>query len=340
MEIPFTGLSLAKPLDDSGSANFTLPITGQNRSACCEVLNMAEPWRHEIIAYRDRKVAFVGPLVTVQASNEGGQLTAQDLFFWTEGRFLEEDLFFNTDASLVFENIFLAAMAPDTSPNIDVISHLAGITVERRVHGKEFQRAADLLRELSRTAVDFTMIGRQLIVGGKEVFTPDIGPGTPLIIHDDGVLGMQVSKDGTQFATDVAVFGEGVSLGGDQRITGRATRSQNVYGLVQRSFAELLIKDTPSADENALSRLLQMQPLPQQASIDLSPDAAFEFEDIIPGRRCDSRITKSAGCIELVEIMRLASASVEVAHSDAGNTENVNIEIVPLGLSELEDLRA
>lgn len=335
VEIPHGSISLSHLVDESGSASISVPVTGQNRSACCEALNLAEPWRHEIIAYRDRDVAFVGPLIGVEVSAEGGQLNAQDLFFWMERRFIEDDAFFSADASEVFEEIFNLAYDPDPSPNITVIAHKADVEVERRVHGKEFQRASDLLRELARTAVDFTMVDRQLIVGGKEVFEPGIGPGVPLIIHDDGVSRASVNKDGNQFATDVATFGEAVAQGQSQRIHGRATRSQDVYGLIQRSFAELLITDTPSANENALSRLLQMQPVPHRGTMTLSQEAAFGYEDLIPGRRCDVRITRAAGCVELVDTMRLTSVSTEVSRSESGDTESVTVEVVPLGLTEI-----
>lgn len=330
-EIPFNDLSTGRQLDDSNQASLSLPMTGKYRSQCCDVLNEATPWRHEVACYRDNDEPFVGPLVSVEASAEGGVLSVQDLFFWMERRFISEDMFFSADASVAFEGIFLAALAPDTSPNISIIGHDSGEDVVRQIIGKEFQRAADLLRELARTALDFTTIGRTVLVGGRELFEVGIGPGVPLVVHDDAVAQMTVTKDGVQFATDVAVFGEAISTGSDDRITGRATRSSDYYGLVQQSFAELEIRDTPSADDNALSRLRQLQPSPITASITFTPSAAFTYADLLPGRRADMRISEAAGCIPVMQTMRLSSVDVSVQVSEDTISESVTGEFVPLG---------
>lgn len=332
-EIPFASLGFSRVLDGSAQCSLSIPLTGHHRTACCAVLSTAEPWRDEVVIYRDNDVAFVGPLVSVEVGTDGGRMTVQDLFHWTERRFISTDLFFSSDASVAFEGIFDAAMAPDTSPNIEMIAHASGVEVVRTVMGKEFQRASDLLRELARTAVDFTTIGRQVIVGGKEVFEPGIGPGASLIVHDEGVSSVTVTKDGSQFATDVAVIGEPVFQGAD-RIFGRATRSALLYGLVQQSFAELEITDTPSADANALARLESMQPAPLLVSVTFTPSAAFSFKDLIPGRRGDMRISEAAGCLPVMGAMRLRQVGVNVSLSDSGVTEQVTGDFVPLGVSE------
>lgn len=335
-EIPFSALAFGKVLDDAAQGSLNLPTTGPNRSVCCEVLNLATPWRDEVVIYRGQEVAFVGPVTGVEGSTDGGRLNCRDLFFWTERRFISRDLFFSSDASVAFEGIFDAAMEDDPSPNVTVIAHASGVEVVRKVMGKEFQRASDLLRELARTAVDFTVRNRQVIVGGKEVLEPGIGPGTPLILHDEGLFSMTVNKDGSQFATDVAVIGEPVFQGAD-RIFGRATRSALYYGLVQQSFAELNITDTPSADENALARLLASQPAPLLVSATLTPEAAFTFNDIIPGRRIDMRITEAAGCMRVMDTMRVREANFNVSATESGLTEQVTLEIVPLGVVDAEE---
>lgn len=331
-QIPFTALDFNYQLDDSSSGSISLPTTGHHRSVCCDILNVAEPWKHEVRVFRDGEQVFVGPLLTINVTQDGGRLGFRDLFYWTERRFLSNDAFFADDASTVFRQVFEMAMAPDPSPDIEIIVHEAGIRIERNLLGSEFHRAADLLREFARSAVDFTVIGRKIIVGGKELFDPAVGVGRPLLIHDGGVKSYDISKDGGQFATDVAVFGEAVLQGAENRIVGRAQRSISDYGLVQQSFAELLITDVGTANNNALSRVLQMQPVPVRVNVQLSPDAAFQFKDIIAGRRADVRL--SQGCIEVMDIMRCNDVKVNVSRSEATVTEEITLGIVPLGLSE------
>lgn len=333
-QIPFSDLNASKRLDDAGSANLSLPVSGPNRSACCDVLELAEPWEHEVICYRDGDLAFAGPVVDTDATPEGGTIQCFDGFYWMERRFLDADLFLSADASDVFEAIFEAAMSPDPSPNFSVVAKASGTDVVREIAGRDFQRASDLLRELARTAVDFTTIGRQIVVGGKDIFTVGIGPGVPLIVHDDGVSAPTVNKDGSQFASDVAVFAESDSASPADRIIGRATRSVSRYGLVQSSFSEPLIRDTPSADANALARLEQMQPTPRRVAVAFTSEAAFGFDDLIPGRHADMRISQAAGCVSVMEMMRLMSVDITV--SNGGKDETITGNIVPLGLADIE----
>lgn len=331
LEVAFSQIQIQKVIDNAGTCTVSLPeVSGSSGAACCEVVEKTEPWRDELVVYRDRDIAFVGPVVTVDG--DGGTLIARDLFHWMEKRFIEEDLHYWGDVAYTFREVFLKAMEKDTSPNIeDIIVHPTGVDSIRDYKGQDVLRAADLLRELARTAVDFTMVERTLYVGGKEVFAPESVPGTPLLLPDQAVLKAGVVKDGDAFATDVAVFagsGEG-GRGGKSRsvpLVGRATRQTDVYGLVQAVATELLISDLESANQNALSRLESMQPAPLRVHVVFSPDAPFEFKDIIPGRRVDSRLSATS-CIDVIDTVRLAN--VNIGASAEGET--IEGDLIPLG---------
>lgn len=331
LEVAFSQIGIQKVIDNAGTCTVSLPeVSGSSGAACCEVVEKTDTWRDELIVYRDRDIAFVGPVTLVDGENN--TLVARDLFHWTEKRFIEEDLHYWGDVAHTFREVFLKAMEKDTSPNIeDVIVHPTGVDSIRDYKGQDVLRAADLLRELARTAVDFTMVERTLYVGGKEVFAPESVPGTPLLLPDQAVLKAGVVKDGDAFATDVAVFagsGEG-GRGGKSRsvpLVGRATRQTDVYGLVQAVATELLISDLESANQNALSRLESMQPAPLRAHVVFSPDAPFEFKDIIPGRRVDSRLSATS-CIDVIDMIRLAN--VNITATEEGET--IEGDLIPLG---------
>lgn len=330
-EVAFSQINIQKVIDNAGTCTINLPeVATSSGLACCEVVAETEPWRDELIVYRGNDIAFVGPVVRVDGDAQ--QLIARDLFFWTEKRFIEEDLHFWDDVAYTFRAVFLKAMEQDTSPNVDIIVHPTGVSSIRDYEGKEVHRSADLLRELARTAIDFTVIERTVYAGGKEVFAPESVPGTPLLLHDQGVLRAAVVKDGEAFATDVAVFAgspQGKGKGGQARgvpLVGRATRQTETYGLVQSVFTELLITDLESVNQNALSRLEAMQPAPLSVHVVFSPDAAFEFTDIIPGRRVDSRLSETS-CIDVVDMIRLANVNI----SATGKGEAIEGDLVPLG---------
>lgn len=316
--------SVSNAVNGSGSGSIEVAATGEPGSMNCEVLGRVEPWRHELLLTRDNDVAFVGPVSNVQVSQAGGKIDANDLFSWFDVRFLEEPFHASGDISTVFKALFDVALALEPSINLSLSTRATGVYAERDLLGDEFQRAGDVMRELARTGLDFTMVGRTLLAGGAEVFETT----TPLILHDEGVLGAEVTRTGADFATDVAVIGTNEELGGIPFI-GRAQRSTSVYGLVQRSYTELTIADTTSADANALSRLESMQPVPLRVKATLSREAAFEFSDLIPGRRVQVYLDRAAGCIEVMQEMRVQQVDISF-----GASEEVAVDLVPLGVSD------
>lgn len=328
-ELAWTSISKTHLLNESSSASVSVPYEGGAGIACCEAMEDAEPWRDEILLYRGRTLVHAGPLITARSAAGGGQLDSNDLFAWMDVRFLEEDFIGDGDAADVFQAVFEAAYSKDRTPNISTQMRRTGVPTFRSLKGVEFHRAADLLRELARTALDFTMVGRTLLAGGIEIFSDQ----SALRLHDDGVLELEVVREGSQFATDLAVFSGTTEVNGSP-ITGRATRAVTHFGLIQRSATELLIKDRPSADANALARLEAMQPAPLRVSVTLSPEAGFTYEELIPGRRVDCRLSKEIGCVPAMQIMRLNTITTNVSRSEAGMTESVSLDLVPIGLAE------
>lgn len=190
----------------------------------------------------------------------------------------------------------------------------------------EFHRCADALRDLATYGVDWTTIGRNLRAGGKEVFMDS----TPLLLHDDAVLSAEVTKEGASLATDVAIFGSTLDRGTNP-INGRAEMRTDVYGLIQRSYSQLLIRDNAAADAAAEARLASMQPSPLRLKATLTQDTPFDFSDLVPGRRFDVRLAEKTGCVEVMADMRL----IQVDVSAKPGTEEVSLQLVPLG--EVDD---
>lgn len=327
LEVAFTSLSMGRVLNDSGQARLSIPAAASSGAACCQVLAEVEPWRHEIVLYRDSELVFAGPVLTLEGGPNGGSLAAQDLFVWTDVRFLDEDVFYSDDVSNIFHDLFDRAFAEDASANVTISTRETGVTAYRPWLGEDFHKIKDLLRELSNTALDFTVVGRKVLAGGLEVFLSN----DPLILHDDGVIEATVTREGTQMATDVAVFGPSNQTN-QRRVVGRATRSVSRYGLIQRSFAELQVQDTISATANAEARVESMLPAPIRVKASLSPEAAFDFGALIPGKRIDVRLSEAAGCMEVMEVMRLVSVDVNVSNGDSGVREAIEVQIDPLGL--------
>lgn len=326
--VPFRSLSFEYVLDGSGRGQANMPSFDDSGTfaSCCEVLADTEPWRHELAIYRGTDDAWFGPVWDVTSDDPNGVISASDLFSWTERRFISEDLFYSMDLADIFGRVFDKALEPDPTPNVTVSTRACGSDGTRRYIAKDFQRVSDILGELARTAVDFTTVGRKVLAGGLSALLPS----GDLILHDDGVVRAGLSKDGSQFASDVALFGA-IPEGRQEPVTGRATRGTDTYGLVQESVADLLVEDEFSAQEAAEARIARMQPAPRRLSATLFPDAAFKFSDLIPGRRVDCRLTGVIGCGDLVEVMRLQRVGVTVSASASGQSETITLDLIPLG---------
>lgn len=318
IEVEFNDLSFNRVLNQAGQANVSL-VPG---SSCYKVLRTVEPWEHELVFYRGDEAVFAGPITAVESD---GSITASDLYAWMDVRFLEEDKFYTDDVSNIFHALFDIAMAADPSPNIEISTRETGVKAERSWQAEDFHSIQDLMRELSDTALDFTVVNRRILAGGLEVFLTT----NPIIVHDDGVTEATVTKEGTQLATDVAVFGPGIKAN-VPRITGRATRSVTQYGLIQRSFAELQIKDGDSADQNALGRVLSMLPAPRRVKATVSQGAAYGFNDLVPGKRAEVELTQEVTSIPVSGEMRLVNVGV----SASKGSEVVDVDLIPTGLEQ------
>lgn len=322
LEAPHSSISITWPTNNTLSWSVSLPITGKSGSSCCEVFNEATPWRDEIAIWRDNHLFCVGPLITVSMDQSGGELQGNGLFHWMEQRFLP-DIHADGDAADVFRTIFTAAYAQDETANIELSTRATGIQTTQDFQESQFHRAADALRDLSTYGLDFIEVGRRIVAGPLELFPDE----APLLILDDGVSNAKMTKEGQSLATDVAVLGSNQKTG-SLPFSGRAVTNTELYGLIQRSYTQLLLEDNNAADAAALARLESMQPSPLRLSCDFSSGAAFDFEDVFPGRRGDVRLEEAVGCGNVVDIMRLQQVTVKV---DDG-IEKVSGELVPVGV--------
>lgn len=315
-------------INDMGTA--TVNVSGSMKDVFAET----DTWRDEVLLYRDEDTLnYAGPMTGRESST--GTISSNDLFHWMDVRVINDDMFLDGDLSDLFHELFDYGYDKDPSPNIDISTRQCGVRGTRRYDGRQFTRVGDAMREMARTGMDFTVIGRRILAGGKEVFLDT----DPILLHDDAILGVaNVTSDGSNLATDVFVFGGSTVGQGDTATSsrvftasGRATRSAERYGLIQRSFTELLIKDGGSADANALAHLEAMQPTPIRISAAIGEGAGFEFNDLVPGRRVDVRLTEAVtNGVEVMEEMRLESVDITVGKG----TEEVTMNLVPLGVSE------
>lgn len=323
-ELPYTSLSFGRALDDISGASCEVA------AADCDTLTEdLTCWKHELAVWRDDVLVWVGPIVDLSFDATTVTIAARDLFEWFERRFLPVDRnFVAIDLTTIFTTYVTDALSADTSPAITVSSAAAGVTGSRNVVAVDRRRAADELRELARSGVDFTMIGRTLRVG------PEIPNAGDLRIWDDHADQTALHIAGLDAASSVTVKGATGGTAADQAYGPSAVAVVAAFGgvdpdigLIEVLYDEQQIRDTASALAAAASRLLFLTPAPQYIDLVLRPEWTYGFGDLVPGAVVETALTFPGR--EVVGTMRLASVAVQV-----GGGETVGVQLEPLGTAQ------
>lgn len=321
-------LRWSRGLDDMSSADVVCAPVDEfvvRPGQIVDALAALEEWEHELWVFRDtdRDPVWLGPITPAPVYTEAGATVyAKDLFAWLERRFQPLNrAFASTDLSTVFRTYLEDALAVENSMGIRLRITPSGISGARSVQSSSFPRTADLLRELGRVGVDWTMVGRVLVAGGIEVPTPDL----PTLV-DDVLLDPQLSS--------IAAASRVVVVGGSLNPSsappqGVAEVAGSPKGLVEVLFNEPLMLDQISVDNAAASRLDFLGSGAAFLSATLDPSAPVDFSTLVPGAKCHVQLLRLAKQID--QEMRLLAVDVSHEVTDQGETEKVRATFSPIG---------
>lgn len=326
-ELQWQQLRFGRRLDEVSGALVSVGVAGLADQECCWALSQAQAWKHELAIYRDSELAWVGVIGRPRFGTDYVSLPARDLFQWFERRLLEHDRSFtNADLAAVARQYIEDALERDTSPNITAVVTPCGVRGNRLVLASARRRAADELRELFRSGLDFTMVGRTMVVGGSEVPTAPLPP-----LTNDGLDEPYLEPDGMQTGTEVHVVG-GRRADSDEPYAGVAGGVSTELGLVQVVFSEPSIEDNASCQAAAQSRYDMVGTTPEYLGGNLTPTAPVTFPDLVPGARWPARV--QLACRTAIGDWRLLGVDVSAALQGDTLSEQVAVTLVPLGTTE------
>jgi hypothetical protein len=290
---------------------------------CCAQLGQAEPWCHDVSIYRDADLVWQGPLL--QPVFEGSTVTlyARDVTAWLDWRTIHAALDFTAsglgaqDLVDIAEAVIADALSVD-DPNVLPYLHTipSGITGERS-YAPDSTHAGDELRELARTGVDFTAIGRRIILSGGGTTL-----GRLATLHDEHFAGpLRIIKDGLAALTRAVLIGEGVTA---------SSGGAGECGLLERVFKEDSVLDVVSAQAEANARAAGGYPTPVFLEVPdnarLTPDAPVSINQLVPGVLVPVASTQT--CLEVATVLRLTKLSVSYTPGDG---ETVGVTLAPPG---------
>lgn len=308
-ELPFTSLNASRILDDTSVASITLSLSTSNPfHVDCDLVNLIRPWEHELVLYRDAELAWVGPVIEpLTFSRDEIQVGGRDLFAWYErNNFPYAKDHLNKDLGDVFAEYATDLIAADPGPsmNLQVQSHKAWAFGDREVR-QDYRLMADDMRELARSGVDFTVVGRRLIVGGDFIGVPSLGT-----LTDDSFIDPSIEARGNSYANVVVVIGGTDDPDFPPVGVKKNHREILKLGQVVTTYTESTIREQVGLDAAAKRRVDFLSAQPFYPSGAFSPDAPVEFEDLLPGARVDLRW--QVGCKELIGEYQLKQLEVNV----------------------------
>lgn len=328
-------------LDDYSEARVRFrPNSGDD---CCGKLkpiydsagNMIQPgvwvWAHELALYRDGELVWQGPIFSIDElvlpdeSTDHIQIVARDFLGWLDRRTIHDDLYLNGsgqtyDLSYIAERIIRSGLKHD---DLGLLEYLTIIPSNRKrkwsVRHWE-ARAGEELRELARLGLDFTCVGRRIVVKGPKYE----GEATPVLRTRDFLSGVEIRMVGAEAATAGIAVGATPDPDPDDPDPppiedvppfkrywpkeGPEAAVDPFFGLIENWTRSESVKDVGYLDWIASQRVAEGYPPPHTLSVPagsgLSPEAPVSIHQLVPGMYFT--ILVQGMCRSLAQHMRLS----------------------------------
>lgn len=318
-----TSVEWNRILDDTSDAKVVVNVKD---AECCDTLGQVRTWCNDMSLYRDADLVWQGPVSGISYTGDQVTVSAKDVTAWLARRVIRNLLDFTiatgsgaTDLALIAQAILQDALGPD-DPN--VLQYLAvtlsGVVGERKYPANS-SYAGDELRELARTGIDFTAIGRRIIIAGEVPF------GRLATLTDEDFAGpLTVIEDGTAAVSKAYVVGQGVTA---------TSGGIGPCGLIERLEKEDEIRDLNSAQAEADALVMAGSPTPLYLEVPdgsrLTPEAPVQISELVPGVTIPVASTQT--CREVSALLRLTKLAVTFNSTDG---ESVGVTLAPPGIDQ------
>lgn len=314
-------------LDDISEAEIVVSLSGSVDETCCECLGDIEPWCHELHIERDGEVVWLGPITEVIYGFEKITIRAKDLLGWATVRIADDDIDFTTPADIttIALAVLTEAFNEDDPCILDYISATPAGGDPTGYFSEAFSATAfDQLEQLSNIKLNYTVVGRTVILGGEDLPLAPIATLTDDMILSEVVLTKSGLLQGNRWF---------VRYEGDMGGPGFGEVDKQCYGLIERLRPnDDGIQDATTADEVAQAYADAVGTAPRLLELEegarLSPEAPWDIMDMVPGTRVDVALDRL--CVDARQSFRLEG--IRVRQSVEG--EEVNLSLSPVNIFE------
>lgn len=324
-ELAFSDLKWGRALDAVSEASVTIP------PGKCGRLADVRTWRHELHVIRDNDEVWSGPVTTVPQCRSGTTLVAQDFWAWLGVRVIHNQLCFDPTCGgtaatgvAIAQALIEDALAPDDPCLLKYLHAVAGGTTQERNYAANSAYALDALTDLAKGGLDFTAIGRRLVI------MPEGGTlGQLALLTCDAFDGdVCTTEDGGAAATRAVVTGKAAD--GTTVVSGSAGGVDDYLGLVEVLVNDDSVRTATAAQTQAAGLLQPIPPLlvqPPQGN-GLTAEAPVCINELVPGVLVP--VAMDCTCRPAEQMLRLTKLDVSV---DAGG-EKVAPLLSPVGATD------
>lgn len=312
----FERLTWGRELDDVSEARVTIP------PSCCGRLSEASAWSHELHISRNGIEQWVGPIVTPISCRSGTTIIARDMLEWLAHRVIHSDHSWTAIGAVqAAVELIQDGFEPDDPQVLKYLQQVGIGVVGDREYKANAKYVLDALKDLANGSLDFTTIGRRIVVMNSGASLGE----TTLLTCDHFQGDVCTTADGQATVTRGVVTGDT-----ETGVVGEYGGVDGYFGLLEKLVEDTSVKSNATAADQARGMVnganpppLLVQP-PDNGS--LSPDAPVCLEQLVPGVTVP--VVVDCTCRTVAQDMRLTGLSVTV---DASG-ESVSPRLTPVGL--------
>jgi hypothetical protein len=309
-----------RSMDDYSEARIQFP--GQ----CCGKLAEVRSWAHEIHLLRDGEEVWVGPVLVDASCRSGGTLIARDMWWWLNRRVIHADHVSTSQGAVsIAQDLIIDGFAPDDPQVLQYLTTYGTGILGGRDYQANSKYVLDALKDLAKGSIDFTAIGRRLLVMPQGYKLGQL----PILTCDSFQGDVCATDDGTGAATRAVFTNSQTSSGGDITVLGESGGVDPYFGLVEVLVTDSTITDAQTATDAARATVAKGNPPPLLVqppdNSALSGDVPICINDLIPGVTVP--VLMDCTCRTVSQDMRLSKLSV----SWDENGETVGPLLVPVG---------
>lgn len=344
--LSYSSLTYGRRLDEMSDCAVTI-AGGDCSGALAEVLEDVNPWEHELIVWRGTEEVWVGTVQGVTWTTEDVTIRGRDIFQWLEHRIMGRNGSASTNQDLAdtFAGMGADGIGSDVpgpannDPLMEFRFSATGTTAFIFVAQSDMRYAADGMRSLAATVVDWTVL-RRVVWAGSEEFVADIASSAGHTWkHADGTVTFGAVLSGenlpvsptapliTEHVDDqridripevsyVVIKGAYAGQESDEAFGALGSQPEGsaggindpVLGTVDLIETNSFVRDDTAAAAAAVARKALFGG--DQLSCRWLPDSSVRFHHLVPGARVP--VAVQVGCRLLDQDMRLLEVAVRV----------------------------